>query len=191
VSRADPDPQVRRHDGGGGLARGPSGHPARGEDRLPQVLIAGAGNSLLAGDRVGPMLLERVGERYGDDVELCDIGCTALALLDRLRGQELLVVVDACVGRGRPGEVFVVDHDLEALSTPGTSVHQIGPIEALMVARHLEPERLPARVVLLLVETGPVDEGVQESACVTAMNQLDREIDDWRRRRGRTVTAAR
>lgn len=152
----------------------------------PPVLVAGAGNSLLACDRIGPMVLESISNRYGGNVEMCDIGCTALALLDHLRGQDLLVVIDACIGRGEPGEVFVTEPDLEALMTPGTSSHQVGPVEALVVAHHLWPDRLPKRVLLLLVETGAVDEAVETAAYESVISQLDREIDDWRRQRGPT-----
>ena len=175
-------------------SRGPNalvidGEAAADSERMepagqPSVLVAGAGNSLLACDRVGPMVLESITDRYGGDVEMCDIGCTALALLDHLRGQDLLVVVDACVAHGEPGEVFVTEPDLEALTNPGTSSHQVGPIEALVVAKHLWPERLPKKVLLLLVETGAVDEAVEAAAYECVINQLDREIDDWRRQRG-------
>lgn len=167
---------------GGRAAAGQATEPPVGQ---PPVLVAGAGNSLLACDRIGPMVLESIADRYGGGVELCDIGCTALALLDHLRGQDLLIVIDACIGRGEPGEVFVTEPDLEALMTPGTSSHQVGPVEALVVARHLWPERLPKRVLLLLVETGAVDEAVEAAAYECVISQLDREIDDWRRQRGR------
>lgn len=151
--------------------------------QMAQVLIAGAGNTLLACDRVGPVVLESIADRYGDDVELCDIGCTALALLDQLRAQDLLVVIDACIGRGEPGEVFVVAADPEELISPGTSAHQVGPLEALVVARHLYPELMPRQVVLVLVETGAFNDVVETAAVERVIHQLDREIDNWRRRR--------
>ena len=72
---------------------------------LAPVTIAGSGNWLLGHDRIGPRVLERVAGRWGDEVELVDIGTTSLALLDHLRGQELLLVVDACAGMASPGEV--------------------------------------------------------------------------------------
>lgn len=174
----------------GGDALGVGGRAAADSERVelagqPLVLVAGVGNSLLACDRIGPMVLESITDRYGGDVETCDIGCTALALLDHLRGQDLLVVVDACIGRGEPGEVFVTEPDLEALTNPGTSSHQVGPVEALVVAQYLWPERLPKKVLLLLVETGAMDEAVEAAAYECVINQLDREIDDWRQQRGR------
>lgn len=174
----------------GGDGQGVGGRAAVDSERVefagqPPVLVAGSGNSLLACDRIGPMVLESIPDRYGGNVETCDIGCTALALLDHLRGQDLLVVVDACIARGEPGEVFVIEPDLEALMTPGTSSHQVGPVEALVVAHHLWPEKLPKKVLLLLVETGAVNGTVEAATYERVINQLDREIDDWRQQRGR------
>jgi len=55
-------------------------------------------------------------------------------------------------------------------------VHQIGPLEALLVAKHLYPERLPKRVMLMLVETGGVDDQMAEQACHRVVDAVQREI---------------
>ena len=146
--------------------------------------MAGAGNWLLASDRIGPRVLEMAEERYGTGVELCDIGSTALSLLDSLRGQDLLIVIDACVGRGTPGEVFVVEPDLSATPARGTSTHQIGPVETLVIARHLEPASMPRRTLLILVETGEFGAGDEEETCRHVIEVLDREIELRRRQTG-------
>jgi len=140
-------------------------------------MVAGAGNWLLGHDRIGPRVLEAVATRYGPEVELCDIGTTALALLDHLHGQRLLVVVDACIGRGHGGELFVVEPNLEELPGRQTSVHQIGPLETLIVARHLFPKSMPQRVVLLLVETADLDDAGEARACERVVELLDGLID--------------
>jgi len=160
----------------------PPGQPLASSGRCP-VLVAGAGNWLLSSDRVGPRVLSLARDRYGPDVELCDIGSSALSLLDHLCGQDLLVVIDACIGRGEPGEVFVVEPDLDSVPSRGTSVHQIGPMETLIVAGVLEPSSMPARIVLLLVETGDFEETEEGKACQRVVESLDREIERWRRRR--------
>ncbi len=140
------------------------------------MAVAGAGNWLLGADRIGPLVLERGAARWGGAVELIDIGSTALALLDRLHGQELLIVVDACLGGGPPGEVRVVEPDLAGLEGPSTSVHQIGPLESLAVARELWPERMPRRTVLVTVETEGLDDVLEEGAVQRVLRLLDREI---------------
>ena len=142
-----------------------------------QIAIVGAGNWLITHDRIGPRVLEMVQGRYGPEVELVDAGTSGLGLLDHLRGQELMFVVDACVFDGEPGEVRVLEPDLDAPLTRETSVHQIGPLEALRIGKHLYPERMPGRVLLILVETSEIDAATQETACVQAVSILDREIE--------------
>jgi hydrogenase maturation protease len=143
---------------------------------VPGVIVAGSGNWLLGHDRVGPRVLAMIDERYSQQVEICDLGTSALALLDHLHGQDLLVIVDACVGYGAAGEVLVMEPDLETTPGRGTSVHQIGPTEALVVASHLEPQSMPKRVLLILVETGGLTEIQERMACEQVVEVLDREI---------------
>ena len=158
--------------------------PSSGIDEPPanRILVAGAGNWLLASDRIGPRVLEMAAQRYPNGVELCDIGSTALSLLDSLRGQDLLIVIDACVGRGTPGEIFVIEPDLSASPGRGTSTHQIGPVETLIIAQHLEPASMPRRTLLILVETGEFGAGDEDDACRRVLEVLDREVELRRRR---------
>jgi len=142
----------------------------------PRVTVAGSGNWLLGHDRIGPRVLAMVEQRWSHQVEICDLGTSALALLDHLHGQELLVIVDACVGFGTAGEVLVMEPDLETTPSRGTSVHQIGPIEALVVGSHLDPQMMPARVLLILVETGDLTESQEQAACERVVDLLDLEI---------------
>lgn len=139
------------------------------------ISVIGAGNWLVSHDRIGPRVLALVEGRYGPDVELCDIGSGGLAILDHLHGQDLLLVVDAKVG-GTPGEVVVVIPDLDTPPTSEASVHQIGPVEALCVAKHLFPEKMPRRVLLVLVDTTDIDTEQEEEACRQVVTILDSEI---------------
>ena len=145
--------------------------------RVAPVTVAGSGNWLLGQDRIGPRVLERIAGRWGDGAELVDIGTTSLALLDCLRGQELLLVVDAYLGPEPPGEVLVREPDLSAACPPSTSIHQIGPLEALAVGRELEPENMPRRVVLVLVQTRDLDPEAEARACDAVIDVLDREVE--------------
>lgn len=149
---------------------------ARGEAK-PGISVAGAGNWLLTHDDVGPRVLERIRGRYGPSVELCDLGSAGLALLDHLHGQELLVVVDACLLEGPPGAVHELEPSLDGVEGRGASVHQIGPLETLAAARQLFPEQMPARIVLLLVETEGIDDEGLERACDEVVARLDRLIE--------------
>jgi hydrogenase maturation protease len=145
----------------------------------PSVTVAASGNWLLGHDRIGPQVLELIRGRYDSTVELCDLGSGALALLDVLSAQDLLVVVDACIGIAEPGEVLVTEPELCRDLGRETSVHQIGPIEALVIAHHLYPELLPQRIKLVLVETGNLDEAGEDRVCREVVDVLDRELGSY------------
>jgi len=145
------------------------------------VTVVGSGNWLLSCDRVGPQVLAAIRERYGPEVELGVVGSHGLAVLDYLHHQDLLIVVDACVGMGIPGEVMLLEPDLDSPPGRETSVHQIGPVEALLVGRHLYPEKMPRRALLLLIETEGLDPPGEAESCRKAVDLLDHEINAWRR----------
>jgi len=144
------------------------------------VSIVGVGHWLLGSDRIGPRVLELALDRYGSDVELCDLGVGGLALLDCLRAQELFLVVDACLLGGEPGEIHLFDPEEMELSSTGGSVHQVGPLEALAVARHLFQDQLPRRTLVVAVETEGLDEALEQETCLRVLDVLDREIAAWR-----------
>jgi len=157
------------------------------------LTIAAAGHWLLAADRIGPLVLQRLEGRYGPDVELCDLGTGGLALLDQLRGQDLLIVVDACRMGGEPGELraLSLDRAVELPTSLGaTSVHQVGPLEALSVARHLTPDQLPRRTLLVLVETEGLDDAGEERATELVVARVDQEVARWRAGLGETARSS-
>ncbi len=145
------------------------------------ISIVGAGNWLISYDKIGPQVLELVEGRYGSEVELCNIGSAGLALLDYLHGQELMLVVDACLQGNQPGEICIVEPCLDTLNMNITSVHQIGPLETLTFAKRLFPERMPLRIRLILVETNGIDDKKEAIACQEVLAILDREIEAWQR----------
>ncbi len=143
------------------------------------VCVVGAGNWLVAHDRIGPRVLELVESRYGPEVELCDVGSAGLALLDRLHRQDLMIVVDAGIFHGQVGEVRTIEPDLNAPIAQVSSVHQIGPLKTLAIAKRLFPENMPRRVLLIVVETRMMEDVAAEAACREVATILDREIASW------------
>jgi hydrogenase maturation protease len=127
--------------------------------------------------------------RLGPGVELSDVGTSMLGLLDLLDGQELLVLVDACVGRGEPGDVVVVEPALDTLVAERVGTHQIGPVETLVVARELYPGRLPGRTVMVLVETAGLAAEAQAEARDRAAAAVIRTVRSWRGDEPRTGAA--
>lgn len=151
----------------------------QGEPEIPAAIsIVGAGNWLVNHDSVGPRVLELARGRYGDTVELCETGSAGLALLDHLHGQDLMIIVDACTLGGKPGTIKVVDPaEYSASPSHNVSIHQINPFETLAVAKQIYPDQVPDRILLVLVETGNINELELERACSEVMELLDREIE--------------
>ncbi len=147
------------------------------------VAVVGAGNWLIASDRAGPKVLERIRGRYGPEVEVRDMGSAGLALLDHLHGQELMFLVDACLLGGPAGRVHVSEPRFDGKPAPVGSVHQIGPLETLTIAARLYPEQMPKRVVLIGIETEGMNDRTEETACQEAVAILDREIERWQNAR--------
>jgi hydrogenase maturation protease len=144
------------------------------------ITVAAAGNWIISCDRVGPRVLKEVERLAPPGVDLADVGMSGLALLDHLHAQQLLVVVDACVGHGLPGEVLVEKLNILAPFGRESSVHQIGPREALAVASHLYPEEMPERIRLVLIETGGLDESMEDDAVRRAAGAVMDEIELFR-----------
>jgi hydrogenase maturation protease len=146
-----------------------------------RVTVAAAGHFMVQHDTIGPKVLARLGQRFDarQEVEVVDLGTSGLALLDQLRGQELLIVVDACVGLGQPGELVERRYD-PAQATIGreTSVHQLGPLEALQIAQELYPAQLPDQTVLLLVDTAGAGDALLEDASERVVQRLDQLLDE-------------
>ncbi len=148
----------------------------RHNHRQPSVAIVGSGNWWVFSDRVGPMVMQRLHGRYGPGVAIYDISTCAFALLECLHHQDLMVLVDACSKGGAPGEIFVTSPDLEAPLQDMPTLHQVGPVETLMVARHLYPQTLPKAISLVLIETEGLEEGALESVCQQAVSTVDQQI---------------
>jgi hydrogenase maturation protease len=144
------------------------------------VTVAGAGNRLISCDRIGSRVLSRIADRYGADVELCETATNGLDLLDVIRCQDLLIIVDACIENEPPGLVTVRKPDPETAFCPNTSIHQISAMDALMIGQYLYPERMPRELLLITVNTNGLDEGGEDIACERAIQILDREIAAWR-----------
>ena len=158
--------------------------PQNDRDRSKASLaVVCVGNWLISYDRIGPKVLALSEGRYGPDVALFDAGSAGLALLDCIDGQGLMMVVDACKTGGRTGEIHVTETDFEAEISPGPGLHQIGPMETLAVARQLFPEKLPHRLLFVLVETDGMNDAQLDKAGHRVVSIIEGEIAQFRANR--------
>ena len=75
------------------------------EELRPQrVAVLCVGNRLMLDDGVGPAVYDELMASYDipDNVELLDLGCLSLAMIDRVREFDVIVTVDAVDDSGQP-----------------------------------------------------------------------------------------
>jgi hydrogenase maturation protease len=142
------------------------------------ITIACAGNWLVSCDAIGPRVFDDISFRYDDSVRVVEAGAGGLHLIDHLHGQDLFIIVDASVIGDVPGTVCVREFtDLQTAPGGYTSTHQIGPVEALVIAGKLFPENMPKRTLFILVNTQQEpDESCTERLCREVVTILDREV---------------
>jgi hydrogenase maturation protease len=130
------------------------------------VLVLGVGNILLRDEGIGVRAVEALAEaELPPQVELLDGGTSGLDLVPALVGRRKVVVVDAIAADLEPGSLLRLTPDeLEARADGCRSVHDVGVLEALAVARQLEQP--PAEVVLIGVVPGDVSWGFELSPAV-------------------------
>lgn len=77
--------------------------------RPERVIVFCVGNRLMLDDGVGPAVFDELCAAYvlPDEVELLDVGCMSLSMVDKVDAADYLVTVDAVDGTGEePGTVF-------------------------------------------------------------------------------------
>ena len=139
----------------------------RGVTRSP-ILILGIGNILLRDEGVGVRVVEAMqAKNLSGNVELVDGGTAGLDLLDVVADRRKVVVIDAVQADSEPATVFRFSPDEfthQAIAI--TSLHQVGLLETLMMAKHLGCA--PQQVVIFGIEPKEIGYGLELSAQVAA-----------------------
>ena len=82
-----------------------------------RIAVFCVGNKLMLDDGVGPAVYEELLTRYDipDNVELFDLGCLSLNMIERVREYDVIITVDAVDGTDAdPGTVFRFEPDAMA-----------------------------------------------------------------------------
>lgn len=127
----------------------------------PRILIAGIGNIFMGDDAFGCEVALRLAERpWPADVRVVDFGIRGLDLAYALQdGPEVTILVDATGQRGTPGDVYLIEPNLEELDAPApeefVDAHTMHPFNVLRTAKMMGAEL--KRIVLVGCE--PLDLG--------------------------------
>lgn len=145
------------------------------------MLVVGVGNDLRGDDGVGLAVARRVREARGD-VRVAVLLGDAADLVELMRGEEQVVIVDAVAGAGEIGRIHRVDasRGWEGPRQPEGSTHALGVAEALELARALGC--LPPRVTVFGVEglrfcigdeMSPEVRAVEDLAVAAVMGEME------------------
>jgi len=142
-------------------------HPPEQPDRPAKgpapILVLGLGNILLRDEGIGVRVVQAMeGMALPPGVELFDGATAGLDLVDVIIDRRKVVVIDAMDALGVPGTVLrLLPEDLAAATGQSVSLHDMGLLEALMMARHMGRE--PREVVILAVKPGALEWGLELS----------------------------
>ena len=142
---------------------------------LPErVVVLGLGNLLRGDEGLGIRALERLQSRYDvpASVQLVDGGTLGLDLLCYLEDAERLLVLDAVLTDGPPGSLLrIADDEVPAFFGMRTSLHEVGLVDLLAVARLRGTA--PQELVVLGMQPATIDLSLELSAPVAAhLDQL-------------------
>jgi hydrogenase maturation protease len=120
------------------------------ETAVTRVLVAGIGNVFLGDDGFGVEVVARLSRRpLPEGVEVADFGIRGFDLAYALmEGYQAAVLVDALSRGGQPGDLFVVEPDLEQLDELGGPAvadgHGMDPVAVLKMVKQFggQPPRL-------------------------------------------------
>ena len=94
-----------------------------------RIAVFCVGNKLMLDDGVGPAVYEELLTLYDipDNVELFDLGCLSLNMIERVREYDVIITVDAVDGTDAdPGTVFRFEPDAMARHSGATaSLHDL------------------------------------------------------------------
>jgi hydrogenase maturation protease len=133
--------------------------------------IVGLGNPLMGDDGFGLVALARLRDEWMlEGVELADGGTWGMSLLPLIEDSDRLLLLDAIVAGGQPGDVVVLERDrLPIYLKRKLSPHQVDMSDVLAAAEWRG--KLPAETVAIGVEPRSVEMRLELSP------EMDRAID--------------
>jgi len=136
---------------------------------MTPILILGIGNILLRDEGVGVHVVREIRKRtLPAEVEVYDGGTFGIDLIDTIAGRRLCLVIDAVQADAPPGTVLKFGpEEMAAKETRDMSLHQLGLLETLSMARQLGCA--PAAVVIFGVVPKDMAPGLDLSAEVAAV----------------------
>lgn len=124
------------------------------------IKVIGIGNSHRRDDAVGLEIARRVREQAGKRVEVVEASGEVAGLIDAWQGADTVIVFDAVLSGGEPGEIYRIDAVAHAIPARFglCSSHSMGLAQAVEISRAMGC--LPRRLVIYGVEGADFGMGV-------------------------------
>ena len=124
------------------------------------VLVAAVGNILRRDDGVADAVLTELEREFlPSEIELYDVGTSAIDLMEIFSGRRLVVVIDAVRGGQEPGTVYRFGpEEVENHELPMNSLHQVGLLETLRLAELVDAA--PEKAIVIGVQPGDTGLGI-------------------------------
>ncbi len=135
----------------------------------PKKLFIGIGNEFRGDDGVGPFLARELGRLNLRGIRVIEQGGEGTDLIAAWEGADFVILADAVVSGGRPGEIFRFELPGEPLPKAifsRQSTHAFGLFEAIGLSETLGT--LPARMVIFGIEGAKFEAGAGLSPDVEA-----------------------
>lgn len=126
-----------------------------------KCVVVGIGNPYLQDDRAGVVIVELL-EKEGLDCHTEVVYTVGFEVMDKIRGYERAIIVDACMLGNEPGSILEVTVD-DIFSTHSlVNSHAITLGTTLKTGLLCFPEEMPADIRIILIEVKAIKEFTQQ-----------------------------
>jgi len=123
-------------------------------------VVIGIGNPYLQDDRAGVVVAEQL-EREGLACQIEVVHTVGFEVMDKVRGFERAIIVDACSLGNAPGSILEVSVDDIFTTHALVNSHAITLGATLKTGYLCFPEEMPAEIRILLIEVKEIKEFTQ------------------------------
>jgi hydrogenase maturation protease len=122
-----------------------------------RTLVLGIGSPIMCDDAIGLRVLQELGKRGVQGVDLEEACVSGLDLIEIMLDHELVIIVDAIIQSGHPpGTVMVLSPEDFSDTVHGTNPHEANVATTIELGKVLEPDRFPKKVRFVAVEANDV-----------------------------------
>ena len=147
--------------------------------RVMLTKVFGCGNSYIYNDGVGSEVLKRLRKTDVEDfgAEFLEASLDPFVLLEKIRGSDKIILIDAVQAAGVPGTIyrFTLD-DVDFSFNNSLSVHNVGINDIIKLGKKIYEGEMPGEIVIIGVEVG--DEAYLSNQCSPVVEKAFPELTE-------------